>query len=323
MFKWNNMNGAANTDIVEEDYSIENNGHLVALAEAFDELAEINESFADINAQATDAYADGYKEGGESGAQAAMEAFVGTPVMEGFLGDAKDKIVNAVKKLWAKIKAFFKSALAYFDAIFMNGKDFANKYKNEITKNNLSGFKYEMFDYTLDAVNLKTVFSEADSSLKKSGDVGTDAVKRKEAVRRVMSSLCGTTVRDSASFRKALEKKLRGGKTSKKEVAPDIGKIFAALTEGDALADCKDAQADCEKLFQDAIDDIEKKAQESSEKDGANTENTQAMRRTYSLMLESKGIGMEVFDAYKSAVKERESAYKACLSKALHYTASK
>ena len=43
MFKWNNMNGAASTDIVEEDYSIENNGHLVALAEAFDELAEINE----------------------------------------------------------------------------------------------------------------------------------------------------------------------------------------------------------------------------------------------------------------------------------------
>ena len=92
MFNWNKMGGSASVaGIVEEDYSIENNGHLVALEEAYQDLAEINESFADLNAQAVDAYADG--------GQVAMEAFAGSPVMEGFFGDLKDKIVNSLKKL--------------------------------------------------------------------------------------------------------------------------------------------------------------------------------------------------------------------------------
>ena len=320
MFKWNNMNGAANTDIVEEDYSIENNGHLVALAEAFDELAEINESLADINAQAIDAYADGYKDGGESGAQAAMEAFVGTPVMEGFLGDAKDKIVNALKKLWAKIKAFFKSALAYFDAIFMSGKKFAEKYKDEINKKTLSGFKYEMFEYTLDAIDLGSIYTKAHNELGKravAGQVGN----RKEAVKSTMQALCGAPVRDNAAFHKELAKKLRNGRTDKKEITPDIGKIIGTLTDDDALQACKDARSDCDELFQTALDNIQKGVDHGV--DNNNADAARHARDYYSITLEAKALGMSVFDAYKSAVKERESAYKSCLSKALHFTEKK
>lgn len=320
MFKWNNMNGAANTDIVEEDYSIENNGHLVALAEAFDELAEINESLADINAQAIDAYADGYKDGGESGAQAAMEAFVGTPVMEGFLGDAKDKIVNALKKLWAKIKAFFKSALAYFDAIFMSGKKFADKYKEEILKNDLSGFKYEMFEYTLDAIDLGSVYTKAHNELGKkavAGQVGN----RKEAVKSTMQALCGAPVRDNAAFHKELAKKLRGGRSEKKEITPDISKIINELADNDALQACKDAQSNCDDLFQTALDNIQKGIDHGVDKNNADA--TRNARDYYAITLEAKSLGMTVFDAYKSAVKERESSYKGCLSKALHFTAKK
>ena len=61
-------------------------------------------------------------------------------VTEASIKDIFARIKDALLKLWAKVKAFFVSVRKFFDALILNGKDFAKKYKNEIT--NVKEFNY-------------------------------------------------------------------------------------------------------------------------------------------------------------------------------------
>ena len=83
--------------------------------------------------------------------QSIMEGFGGgTPVTEGIGDKIKGgiaKIKEALQKLWTKVKAWFHNVKRYLDGIFMDGVAFANKYKSELEKLELSGFKFAIFDY--------------------------------------------------------------------------------------------------------------------------------------------------------------------------------
>lgn len=150
MFNWMRTPVAESTAITPENYSFEGDGHLLAFQEAFEELAEVDEAMAMVNAKGVDAYAEAWEKGGQTAAMEAATSFANGAVMEGFLGDAKDKLVSLLKKLKEKLKAFFHSARQYFDKFFKNAQEFAEKYEDEINDkmSDLSDFKYEMFDYS-------------------------------------------------------------------------------------------------------------------------------------------------------------------------------
>lgn len=319
MLGFNNLNQNADT-IVAEAYGIECDGHWLALEEARSVLADIIEEQADLNNHCIDAVAEGMQTGGPEGYQAALEAFSLDPVMEGFLKSAKDRIVSALKSMKAKIVAFFESAVKYFDALWKSGKDFASKYEEELKQKDLNGFKYEMFQYKMDAISIKNIFSRCKDAINKKESVGTGDTNRKQVTGEVMHSLCGENVRDRSAFVKAIVKKMRSGATQKREVSPNIAEIIKALMDGEELAECKDAKKDCEDSFDEVISKIDDSAKglEDGNKDGA-----KLVRAQYTKFLDAKEIAMSAFDAYKSVVKERNSAYKSCLSKALHFSAKK
>ena len=129
------------------DYTFEGDGHLYAFQEAFHDLSEVDGMFATMNCQGVNAYAKGYHNGGLTVARESADAFMKNVVMEGFFGDVKDRLIKLLKTLKEKIKAFFHSAVQYFDAFFKDGAAFAEKYEDELNKKDLSGFKYQMYTY--------------------------------------------------------------------------------------------------------------------------------------------------------------------------------
>lgn len=324
MFSFDKLNQTPDT-FVAENYGIEVGGHLLAIQEAYADLADINEEYAMVNNQGVDAYLEGMQFGGEEGAQVALEAFRADIVTEGFIGKAKDRIISALKTMKEKIMAFFESARKYFDALWKNGRDFADKYGEEIGKKDLSGFKHEMFEYDLGAIKIDDIFTRVKATLlKKAGmvtkDFDTSSFKKKVG-HEVMHTICGESVTSGDAFRKAIVKKLHKGATVKREISPNISDIVKALREGEEVDDCKSAKSDCETSFNDEIskmEDIEKDMRADDREVAAKN-----VKIRYGLFLEAKSLSMTAFDAYKAVVVERNSAYKACLSKALHYSAKK
>jgi hypothetical protein len=143
------------------DYTFEGDGHLYAFQEAFRDLAEIDGMIARMNNRGVNAYAEGYHKGGPEIAQESANAFMNsTAVTEGFLGDVKDKLVKLLTKLKEKIKAFFHSAVQYFDKWFKDEAAFAEKYEDEIDKKDLSDFKYSLYEWKMDAVDFKKAWAD-------------------------------------------------------------------------------------------------------------------------------------------------------------------
>ena len=130
-----------------KDYTFEGDGHLYAFQEAFRDLAEIDGMIARMNNRGVNAYAEGYHKGGLTAAQEAANVFMESVVKEGFFGDMKDKLIKLLKKLKEKIKAFFHSAVQYFDSFFKDGAEFAEKYEDELRDKDLDGFKVRMYTY--------------------------------------------------------------------------------------------------------------------------------------------------------------------------------
>ena len=166
--------------ISPEDYTFEGDGHFLAIEEAFEELTSINEDIAEMNARGVNVFAEAYHANGEQAAHEAATAFANGPVMEGFFGDMKERLVNMLKKLWAKLKAFFHRAMQYFDALFKNAKQFAEKYEDELKDKDLDKFKFKMHTYTLDAVKIDKAWKDVQNDVRKAA-YNADVAITKEA----------------------------------------------------------------------------------------------------------------------------------------------
>ena len=68
-------------------------------------------------------------------------------LMENVVTDFFKKLVEAFKKLWAKIKGWFKEVIKSLEVLFMNGEKFIKKYKKELEDKKATGFKYKGFKY--------------------------------------------------------------------------------------------------------------------------------------------------------------------------------
>jgi len=341
MFKFTNLGVAEDSEIVAENYSIENDGHLLAVQEAYEEISEIMESMADTNAAAVDAYVEGRDNGGEAGIQAAMESFNAT-VMEGFFSDAKTKIVNMLKKMWAKIKAFFKSALQYFNALWMSGKKFAEKYQSEIedAAKELDGnLKIKMFKYNESALPaVDKVFTEVNTIMrgkvkdgglnykimnKPEGGARNTSDSKKEAVKAVCAKF-GAGAKDAEEMVKNIRKAFHSGKENPETIVVTssmVDEMLKVLTGDDLIDACKSAADDADSNFKEAIDEIEKEKEEADE--AKNKQFSAYNQRFAQAFVAAKDVSMRIFGVYKSLVSEREGAYKSALSKVLHYTPKK
>lgn len=143
------------------DYTFEGDGLLCAFQEAFSDLAKIDSMIAEMNNRGVNAYAKGYEKGGYEVAQESADAFMNsTAVTEGFLGDVKDKLIKLLTALKDKIKAFFHSAIQYFDKFFKSEAAFVEKYEDEVDKKDLSDFKYKLYEWKMDAVDFKKAWSD-------------------------------------------------------------------------------------------------------------------------------------------------------------------
>ena len=341
MFKFTNLGVAgagADDEIVAENYSIENDGHLLAVQEAYEDLSDIMEAMADTNAAAVDAYVEGRNNGAP---EAAMESFNAT-VMEGFLGSMKDKIVNMLKKMWAKVKAFFKSALQYFNALWMSGKKFAEKYEDEIKESakELDGnLKIKMYVYKDDALpKIDDVFTKVNTLMtakvadggvkykimnKPTGGGRSTSDTKKEAIKAVCAEF-GHGAKDSETMIKNIRKAFHNGKENPETITVTSSMVdeWLAVLTGDDLVDaCKTAADDADSNFKDAIDKIEKEKEEADE--AKNKQFSDYNKRFASAFVAAKDAAMKIFSVYKSLVSERESAYKSALGKVLHYSPKK
>lgn len=341
--------------INESDYSIENNGHLLAIQEAFEDLAEINASVAEMNDRCVDAYGTARFEQGQTAsmATATMESAM-APVMEGFFGDMKDKLISMLKKMKEKIIAFFKSALKYFNALFMNARDFAEKYEDELNEVDTDGLKVEMYDYanlSKYGNTLKNIgkslgeFKWNGKDLEPAGAVGAkvgqaanvagdkESAIKKEYLKSVRGDLLKGTDASSgeASNEKmhaAIRKFLRGGKSAPKLMAVDVSKLISELKDDDVTDVCEGVRDDVIDELDNILDELNKIKDDTADKlKGEEDEGVKNMVKTnlraaklhVSCFTEAKSIVMGAFDVYKSVVNERNSAYKSALSKALHY----
>lgn len=320
MFKFDNMK-TPQGGIVEEDYSIENNGHLLAIQEAFEDISAINVSFADMNARCVDAYLEGAEAGGVEGGEVALEAFATDVVMEGFVKETKERIIKALKALKEKIMAFFRSARAYFDALVKNAKDFAEKYEDQLKGKDVSDIKVDMFEYTLDKVKVGDVFKLANDALTSKqaleATMGEGLAVMKKLESEVMSKICGTSVTSKEAYRKAIYRKLRNGKAVKSPMGINIEKMIGELKAGEEIDECKEASSACESSFDDLISNVESARDDEK---SSNTDAAKGLKRRQQALVASKDIALTAFDCYKSAVSERNSTYKSCLSKVLHHT---
>ena len=399
MFNWMKQPVAATESINPENYSYEGDGHLMAFQEAFADLADINEIFANANAEGVNAYAEAWHNGGEQAATEAATAFASGAVMEGMLGDAWGRLKSAMQKLWEKIKAFFHSAIQYFDAFFKSAKDFAEKYEDEIKDKDLDKFKFRMFQWNfseMSKISWDNVTQKAAEAAKKNGVVleatginawadilletfwtkgnqfsprplpgftkddgswskqdyfdngytmaaggkgntkvvdpaepkgGNDSGEEKSSVAKISASqkkdiemalintLGGGSKSNIEAFRKELAKKLRGNATEAKEITPKIDEILSYLKDNEDLDNIKEWESGMNDSFKDIIDEL-------NDKDAKNDEKIKIKNKVEVFTI-GKNVAMAMFNVYTSAVKERHSQCKACLSAALHYSAPK
>jgi len=91
-------------------------------------------------------------------------------LLENVVGDFFKKIVEAFKKLWAKIKAWFKEVIKTLEVQFMSGEKFIKKYKKELEDKKATGFNYKGYKYDV----AKMEKSIDDVAKKASGYTNTD-----------------------------------------------------------------------------------------------------------------------------------------------------
>lgn len=81
-------------------------------------------------------------------------------LLEGIIKSGIEKIKEAFRKFWAKLKEWFKKVKDYFKAMFLTGSKFVKEFKKAIQDKKADGFKYTAFKYTLDSGEGEAVFGK-------------------------------------------------------------------------------------------------------------------------------------------------------------------
>ena len=172
MFAWNTKpiteSYRYNDEIsINSNNYTEEGGLLQAFEESYTDMSNIEIKMANYNNACVKVFAEAYHNNGsmEAGEQA-VRKFQKKIMREGFFSDIKDSLINLLKKLKEKIIAFFKAARQYLDSWLLSEAKFAEKYEDKVGEKTLTNFKYEMYDYNLQAIDFKQAWSETTTAAK-------------------------------------------------------------------------------------------------------------------------------------------------------------
>ncbi len=147
-------------------------------------------------------------------------------LQEGAINDFFGKIKQAIMKMWAKIKEFFSNVRLHLSKVMKDDK-FVSKYKDELMKASTMDFKYEGFNYNIDAIDIGKIQPAFEAAFKSkiSGKASLDVTSPDNVVAKLKA---GTTDQAKSVKTEVLEKQ---GELSK-EVLDEVRK--AVVGEGEA-----------------------------------------------------------------------------------------
>lgn len=326
-----NSSFAIDAPVAMESYT-EHGGDMVALEEAMEDMHSVVQSMHQHEMAAIEC-AYKIRQGGD--AEQLRESYA--PVMEGAIKDIYTKLVDMLKKLWAKLKGYFKNVVRFFDGLILSGKKFVKKYKKELERLSLSGYEYKMYKWN-DArlsndPNVETYTSKVEAAIDAITPVKSSilaeveeynktlADKKDKILNELRGSFVGGGAVDSEDYSEKLFAYFRNGATGKEDledVAVDMAKIIRVLEEDKMLTTLKKAEKDCDKVFAKYIKDLEvqRKTYDKAIGSGNAEENklqkslSSVWAKKISIFNEGQAIAQAFLNAWKTAVTERNRQYK-------------
>lgn len=346
---FNSYSKITETAPVFEGYTEENYGDILALEESYEDYVSIIEAMykleaAELNyiqkvAQVTENYDLSESEREESLDNIEDEW---GEAFEAANQNIFQSVINYLKNLWGRITSFFVNVGRSFLALFLSGKTFAERYENDLKNANLSGFKYEMFDYTNMEISSagENLFKIADGTIKRfignipdteeALDKHIEKIQENRAniIATIRGEYVGKGALESGEFNKALYAIFRGGainEADKRDISVNIKEIISILKDDQKVKNIKKATKACNVAFDKKIKEI--KDAENKYKKASNNEKDKrtaskiisAMNKEISIFNESRGIAMTMFRAWRTAVQERDRVYKSVCLAALRY----
>ena len=296
---------------VYEGYNVEHGGEYSIAMESAQENLNIIAAMAALDVQVTHYVAECAQAGDDEYAlEAVQEKY--ESVLEAAGSSFIEKIKNAIKTLWGKVKAFFASVVRTLDGMTKSTEAFVKKYEKQLQTLNLHNFKYEMHTYTVEDLNIdyigtfeqdqekviQVIVSKIGVRNQSSSDSSLEAVdkqieKIREDKEKKLDEFRGSIIKqgplDADDFRKEIQKSLRNGKepSEAEEVQVNVNKIIADV-KGTAKLKTKidKFQKDADKAFGNAIKMVDKLAVAFNKSSGSKDDKVQT---TYGRADGSKG----------------------------------
>lgn len=302
-----------------------------------------------------DIFLEGFYVTEDAEVQAAMEGVDFESSEYGAVAESASKSViqrikEFFKKLWEKIKAFFHNIRKYFDSLFMNAKDFAKKYENEIKEANkhIKDFKFKMFEYdnsTIDEVYEKSTLVQAEAGGFKDGVDKVLGMLEKDAngnyaetgerpeITKLLEQLKKSSedyedklaiamtdgaVKTYDDLQEQLFSDFRGGATDandKTEVdVRDLTVYMKILINDKASKSASLMESDLKKVIDGANKSITKAEKEVSKVSGKGaTAIAEALRYQSTIVAAANTVMSKVITIWKQVISERQSTYKSLL----------
>jgi hypothetical protein len=332
------------TGHLQRHYDHENGAGLIAM-ESAEALRDIFEAtFYTPNTCTIAAAMEGYSSVEESATHSA--------IMEAAVNSAFEKIRQFFINLKDKVKEFIHNIKRYLSGIFSNDEKWVKTYEKDLKAINsadLKDYKVKMYDYSQIIPALtKTQLAEKATSLTKDTDdaikdirtaslkrrndaVDEDALndKAKEDYLGFIKDLVGKSI-DEDELAKALWSKMRGGADDEKDkedlpVASNINMMIDTLKKSSSELSAYDtAISKTESMYTAAVKLVDNasnslKVNDKTGNAGAVAQASAALRVFSSTLSKMQTAQNSAYQAAKSALSERNHAYKSALTGAFAY----
>lgn len=334
-----------------EGYNI-HGGDFVALEEAMEDMTGVIEAIhthdmAELQCEKEvralqESYAD------EDEIQQVQENYA--VIMEGAMKDMYERLINTLKKLWAKIKGYFANVVRFFDGLIKSGKDFVKKYEKQLYDLDLAGYEYKMFNWDEARLSASTDVSNYPQKVTavlapyvggtgSASDVEAKAKgltdKKEEILNKVRGSFVGKGSVEASDFNEELFGFFRNGASNKDDRDDrkvEIGKIINTLKEDKMVTALKKAESQVNKAFSEQIKELTKHRDNASKQvpSHGDSEHGKLLKayasfnsRKISIFTDAQSIALTFVRAWKDAVVARNREYKAVAVAAFRYKADK
>lgn len=246
---------------VLEGYAFEDAGDIQAYTEFHEDMVGVYEAMHNADMQEIELRKEHGGVALESINEAVLESFM--PVMEGANDSVWEKMITSIKRLWAKLQAWLKSARTRLESLIQNGREFATQHEQQIMTNiregKLDKVEREMYRYkdsVIDQVSSPFVSYNhiIHTKLNTSQDKDFEDIDA-TFYQKLRNDLSGVATADK--FREAVRKTMRSEQKEKvlvKDVAKDFLKV---IKDGNSIKSLKSIEATMNKEFAAEIKEIQ------------------------------------------------------------------